>query len=47
MNTLKILDWGKLKREVDFIGYSTDHMICYIYDENRWAAGEIDLRLEF
>jgi len=35
MNTLKILDWGKLKREVDFIGYSADHTICYIYDEDR------------
>ncbi len=34
MNTLKILDWCKLKREVTFVGYNADRTICYIYDEN-------------
>jgi hypothetical protein len=34
MIKLKILDWGKLKQEVDFVGYNADHTVCYIYDEN-------------
>jgi hypothetical protein len=34
MTKLKILDWGKIEREVDFVGYNSDHTICYIYDEN-------------
>lgn len=34
MNTLTILDWDRIKRTVDFVGYNADRTICYIYDEN-------------
>jgi len=34
MNRLKILDWGKETREVDFVGYNNARTTCYIVNEN-------------
>jgi len=34
MIKLNIFDWGKVKREVDFVGYNADHTICFVYNED-------------